>query len=704
LNFNILQGQARLTSRIVWRDALSFKGQLEGSEWRLHALKGWPIDTTATSNIVADIEAAQVAGAFHWQLNQAALNGFLGDSPLSAKVKASGEAHDIAIETLVVRHLENSVEVTGNITGNQAKLKLRTAAPNLSPYSPMLQGDISLEGDITTSLDHWQDTLNLNLSATSKSLTLGDAHIADTEMSLKNQGRQLNGQWHSHFIHSGELALEHVQHTLSGQLTDSGIHITGSGNSGMLLNGQRLNLPTLTSQWQWHKGGDTLLDGQINASDDRVNIDIVSRLDRQQRLDVQGDIALLHLNWLTQYQPRLARIDGHAQLHLEATGSLASSEPLKVSGRFTAAAPQTQLIDPDILLNDILIQGELAGDGGFTFSGQALQAERPIQLGGQGRLTGPALSFTIDAEQLHAQTPAVDIRLSPSLAIDWQPQQLTVRGKLDIPSADISFSQLPNPSFSHSSDVVVLGRDSQAPKNTLAQDISVRLHLDENVLVKAAGLATKLRGDLLYTSLSGKPVQLQGKLDLLDGRLASQSGDLSIKRGSLIFSGKPDNPAVDIIAARQIDTPAIEVGLHLTGSLQDLRTAVVSFPAMDQSRALSYLVFGRDITQEDDGSGSANAQLMSAAISLGIGQSSRLMQSLKRGTGLDELAAVANDSGSASLIAGKQINSKLYARYRYDMAEALGVLLLRYKLSQRWTLEAESGVDNSIDILFRLGD
>jgi translocation and assembly module TamB len=283
-------------------------------------------------------------------------------------------------------------------------------------------------------------------------------------------------------------------------------------------------------------------------------------------------------------------------------------------------------------------------------------------------------------------------------------QLMVIRGEIGVPMADIEISKLPNPSFTQSNDVIVIGREAPPATKSIKQDIAITLKIDDKVVIKAAGLATKLRGALQYTSPPNKPAQLQGKLDLVDGSLTSQNGDLSIKRGSLLFTGSTDNPNVDIVAVRQIESPAIEVGLHITGTVKDLRTAIISTPAIDQTRALSYLVFGRDITQDDQGDNNSNAQLMSAAISLGIGQSSNLVQNLKRSIGLDELAAVANDSGTASLVAGKQINNKLYARYRYDMAEALGVLLLRYRLSQRWTLEAESGADNSIDVLYRLGD
>ena len=705
--FSALQGQSTFQGEIHWANGLSITGHLTGTDVHLHHLPGWPLALPARADLSADISAEQTDGTLRWHLPNALLDGVLGDNPLRVEVSASGQDQDISIKQWVVRHQDSRIDIHGDIKEKHVALTVQAELPRIGDYTSHLEGDVSIQGRLVTRWDAWQDTLELDISANSHSLLRGATHLDRSSLTLRNSGKQLHVQWHSEAVHSDELALENMRHTFNGQLTAAGLQLSGEGQSTIFVAGQRLELPPLTSQWHWYQQGEQLLHGELNAHDERVTIHAITQIDRQQNLQAKADLTLASLDWISRYEPKLASIEGQADFHLSASGSLLNNEPIRMTAMFNVAAPQTQLIDPDIRFNDTVITGELMRDGHVTFNGQALQAGRPIHVSGQGQLLGndaPTLSVTVDAERLRADTPAVNISLSPSLAVDWQPKRVKVRGKLVIPEADIAFNRLPNPSYSHSNDVIVVGRSPRQQEAQIDQDIAVQLLLKDNVVIKAAGLTTKLKGTLLYTSLSGKPIQLQGKLDLVDGNLRSQNGDLGIKQGSLIFSGNPENPAVDIIAVRKIDSPSLEVGLHLTGSLQDLRTAVVSFPAMDQSRALSYLVFGRDITHDNGASGISNAQLMSAAISLGIGQSTSLMQSLKRGTGLDELSAVANDSGSASLIAGKQINSKLYARYRYDMAEALSVLLLRYRLNQHWTLEAESGVDNAIDVLYRLGD
>lgn len=700
-------GQGQLAANVHWADTQTVRGTFSGKNFRLDLLPAWPTHLQAMTNIDTGFSITQREDQLSWQLNHAHLDGVLGDAPLTLRAKAYGNKGESVVEKLFVQHLGNWIEAQGALKEALVTASFSTNINELNLYHPNIQGDARLTGQVQASLDNWQTDTQVNLQIDSREITAAGTSLGGLTVSLASQQNRLTGQLHSDFIHSGDLALASFSHSVEGLISADSVTLLGIGGGELIVSGQRFALPSPASQWRWYRQGEQLLDMQLHAKDERVALTVNAALSRQQNLNAQAKLDILSLNWLREFTPRLENIDGDAHLTATVSGELQADTPLSIHSQFSVDAPTIALIDPAIVLSGNTIHGQLLSDGRYRFEGTAQQGDKPITLTGSGYLLGehgPTLNASIKADHLRAFTPKVDIAVSPDISVDINNDRIQVRGNISIPRADIEVSQLPDASFSRSDDVIVIGREVPPSSDALAQDINIQLRFDDNVVIKAAGLATKLRGELTYNALSNTPVNLQGKLDLVDGSLSSQSGDLSIKRGSLIFSGSPDNPAVDIIAVRQIDSPALEVGLHITGTVKDLRTAIVSIPAIDQTRALSFLVFGRDITQEDGDSNNSNAQLMSAAVSLGIGQSSSLMQNLKRSTGLDELAAVANDSGSASLIAGKQINPKLYARYRYDMAEALSVLLLRYRLNQRWTLEAESGADNSIDVLYRLGD
>jgi translocation and assembly module TamB len=71
-----------------------------------------------------------------------------------------------------------------------------------------------------------------------------------------------------------------------------------------------------------------------------------------------------------------------------------------------------------------------------------------------------------------------------------------------------------------------------------------------------------------------------------------------------------------------------------------------------------------------------------------------------RMTGLDELSASAESQDSFAIVAGKRISDDLYVRYTYNTLSAVGVFLVRYELTSRWLLEAESGEQSSMDLLY----
>ena len=93
--------------------------------------------------------------------------------------------------------------------------------------------------------------------------------------------------------------------------------------------------------------------------------------------------------------------------------------------------------------------------------------------------------------------------------------------------------------------------------------------------------------------------------------------------------------------------------------------------------------------------------LSNAAFSLGLSQAALITNQIGRAVGLDELT-VGGNQNNTELIAGKQINARLYARYSYGVFQQLGTLLLRYRLSEHVSVEVGSGEHQSLDILYSI--
>jgi translocation and assembly module TamB len=92
--------------------------------------------------------------------------------------------------------------------------------------------------------------------------------------------------------------------------------------------------------------------------------------------------------------------------------------------------------------------------------------------------------------------------------------------------------------------------------------------------------------------------------------------------------------------------------------------------------------------------------LSGAAVALGLRQVTRITDQIGQSIGVDELTLAGDGGDTTALVAGKQVNSRLYARYAYGVFSQLGTLLLRYRLNRNLTLEAGTGENQSLDILY----
>jgi translocation and assembly module TamB len=71
--------------------------------------------------------------------------------------------------------------------------------------------------------------------------------------------------------------------------------------------------------------------------------------------------------------------------------------------------------------------------------------------------------------------------------------------------------------------------------------------------------------------------------------------------------------------------------------------------------------------------------------------------------GLDELSVAPGGSlDQSALVLGKAISPRLYIRYALGVLDGEGSVKLDYKLTDRISLEAESGARQGADVIYRL--
>ncbi|MCK6371599.1 MAG: translocation/assembly module TamB domain-containing protein, partial [Gammaproteobacteria bacterium] len=58
------------------------------------------------------------------------------------------------------------------------------------------------------------------------------------------------------------------------------------------------------------------------------------------------------------------------------------------------------------------------------------------------------------------------------------------------------------------------------------------------------------------------------------------------------------------------------------------------------------------------------------------------------------------ETDTTEVIAGKQLGDDLYVRFTYGLFNRIGKVLARYRLNRNFSIEAASGEDQSLDLVW----
>lgn len=334
------------------------------------------------------------------------------------------------------------------------------------------------------------------------------------------------------------------------------------------------------------------------------------------------------------------------------------------------------------------------GDGWLRASGSA-------ELGAE-----PKAHIQMTADKLRVLS-RVDRRLvaSGQATLDLDAKGLKLDGKLRADEGLFDFSRGDAPALAD--DVTVL-RDSRpakddaptappAPKAVRNSLVNVALDFGRDFKVRGRGLATTLRGELQVRQNNG-PLRVTGKLDAHGGQYAAYGQKLDIERGDISFTGAYDNPSLDLLAVRpNLD---VRVGVYVAGTALAPRVSLYSSPEMSDTDKLSWLLLGRG----PDGLGRTDTALLQrAALALLSGEGEGPTGKVLRNLGLDELSLSQSDDDTRATIVrlGKQISRRWYVGYERGLNATTGSWQLIYRIAQRFTLRAQGGDDNALDLIWQ---
>jgi translocation and assembly module TamB len=687
-----LNGHGRLHGSV---DTPFFVGELTGQSLRL---AGWSAEYIAIDSRESGPRALDLSAELR--------SLFRGDADFgSGTVTASGPLSEIAVELdWLLRGIEIDTSATLDVDETSLSGSINRASllePNSGQWRLQEPFRFSLqEGALTVGQHQWlADIGNLSigtLTRTSDEFRF-NAELANVPLQAANRflppGFALQGSATADIDLS--LAAGEWQGTINWRQTDSVVQVTE-----MLDVTNDIRIPHFSASATLADGG-----AQATASieiEPGVTGDLELTLET---LSMDAPVtAELHArgadwSWISAAIPAVDDFRGLVEADIHASGPLRSPD---FSGNLTWRDGALAIPALNIPLSNIEVVVSGASDGSATVNGSATAGAGQLKL--SGRLVNVMaaersieLQLTGDTAEL-INWPEYRLWLSPDVTVTDSVDGWQINGDVAVPRAEIALRELPVEAVERSSDVVVVGEDP-APENPMRYSGEIQFKFGDRVHVTAFGLDTRLTGDLMLRTTIDRPPQAEGRVDLEDGVFEAYGQKLTIEEGSLTFTGPLDNPLVDVKAVRVIESfeGKITAGLHLRGRAQNITSTVYSDPVMNEADALSYVMLGRPLTQISETEGS---NVSGAAISLGLRQATQITEEIGQSIGLDQLSLTGDGGDSTALIAGKQLNSRVYARYAYGVFSRLGSLLLRYRLSERLSLEAGAGETQSIDILY----
>lgn len=298
--------------------------------------------------------------------------------------------------------------------------------------------------------------------------------------------------------------------------------------------------------------------------------------------------------------------------------------------------------------------------------------------------------------------PDIEFDLTTDVTCEASSDLIKLDGAISIPWAKVSVSKLPASAVDVSDDAVRLDRP-RAKKKAAGKPIPIesnlRIHIGDDVRVEAMGLKARLTGNLNVIQDNGT-LGLTGQISVPSGSFKAYGQDLLVRRGEFHFVGAVANPLLDLEAIRNPDRTADDViaGIRVTGSVDSPQVAVFTDPAKSETEALSYLIRGEGLDPSGD---SDNTMITSALINLGLSQGSHVFESLGDAVGISGLGFETEGVGDSSqLVVSGYVLPGLKVKYGVGIFDSLATLTLRYRVIPRLYVEAVSGVDQALDLLY----
>jgi len=499
-----------------------------------------------------------------------------------------------------------------------------------------------------------------------------------------------------------------IQFTMPNQLSGEAKILLPSGSiSYTLLGGEY-------EKWNYQSGGLTLFldekglktetnisinkDDVFNLKADFPDIQLLGKVNPNQRIQLEAQATIHNLGIIEVIIPEVQNIQGEANLNLTVNGTLAQP---KISGHATLAKGSLQIPRLGLAINQINLTSNTDNFENLNFHVKAHSGDGNLIINGKtllDRTTGWPTDIRIKGEQFEvSKIPEARVHVSPDIKLNIQKNKIDIKGDLHIPYAKLQPKDITT-AKRVSQDVTIIGseykKDTPWPVST-----KIRVTLGDRVYFYGYGFDGRFNGSLFLEDEPGELTKATGEINIPEGKYQAYGQNLTVEHGRLIYTRSPvTNPGLDIRAVRIVND--ITAGLKVSGNLNKPQIVLFSIPAMEQTNILSYLLMGAPI---EKASGEDSAMMAKAALALGLSGGDSIARKLGDEFGLDQMRIESNEKGDqASLVMGRYLSPRLYISYGVGLIESFNTFTVRYQISNKWQIKAESGEHQGADILYTI--
>ena len=463
--------------------------------------------------------------------------------------------------------------------------------------------------------------------------------------------------------------------------------------------------------WDSVKLNATIANGSLKADwlfDVTDNGDVSGELTipdiQAQDKQIDGRLALgtFNLDFLNVLVGEYSKLKSNIETDLKISGPLLHP---KINGQF--------------IVDDMLLRGDISpievDSGRLTigFNGYDAELNAALQTpDGQLNVTGDAnwqdlndwrAKTRVFAQELKVvMPPMIRVKVVPDMTITASPKFARIDGNIALPWGRIMIDDLPPSAIGVSKDQVIVDAEGKPIKtdSVVPFDIetNINISIGDDFKLSAFGLEGGLVGKLNVIQKNKGPF-VTGEVNIVDGSYQSFGQDLLISEGKILMNGPVDQPYVQITAIRNPENTQDDVtaGVKVIGPADEPQLTIFSDPAMPQANALSYLLRGQDI----DGESGGNA-MTTTLIGLSLAKSGKVVGELGEAFGVQDLQLDTAGSGDESQVTvSGYVLPGLQVKYGVGIFDSVGEFTVRYRLMKNLYLEAVSGLDSAVDLLYQ---